>query len=421
MPSSAMAFTLSLVMAFLFTLASGATGQGGYVELPVRELSLGSRHPLSRRQNEIPLPNMMDGLQYVVTLSIGSNKQPVPVLFDTGSDLLWVNPDCSHALNGTQKLCYSNPRYNALSSNSSKILDEALNITYGSGATLGVFFEDDVELGNAVVKSQQFGVATYSETASVGILGGQPGIYANRTHKTFVESLVEQKQVRSGAYSVDLRSRDETGAVIFGGIDTKKYKCKLEKVESAGFNIVLTGMGQTFPNASAKAYSFSMESGIGVFVDSGTNFNMLPADVVFGIAADYPGATSTSDGSWRVPCEAPDGKIDFVFGNKTIGISYSDMVVADDGECFLGFVPRPDDLPLYVPYIFGSSFLRGVYAVFDWENDQIWLDESDDCGSNLLPIEKGKDGVPKVAGCKCNAKASSTIVYPAPTTIRSVN
>jgi hypothetical protein len=58
--------------------------------------------------------------------------------------------------------------------------------------------------------------------------------------------------------------------------------------------------------------------------------------------------------------------------------------------------------------------MRGVYMVFDMDNDEIWMGETADCGSNVVPIGKGKDAVPVVEGCGTVAKPTSTRYQPPP-------
>jgi hypothetical protein len=48
------------------------------------------------------------------------------------------------------------------------------------------------------------------------------------------------------------------------------------------------------------------------------------------------------------------------------------------------------------------------------DNDEIWIGESADCGSNMVLIGKGKDAVPIVLGCEAE-------VAPEPTTTQSIH
>jgi hypothetical protein len=133
---------------------------------------------------------------------------------------MWVNPNCGKAegdyYNKIQKAqCYANPRYNPFKSETAKILNEALNHTYGAGPVMGVYFTDDVRMGTLIAKNQQFGVAVDDEFSSAGVLGAQAvvvkGKGMNHTHTSFVKTLVDQGQINSAAFGLDLRSINETG------------------------------------------------------------------------------------------------------------------------------------------------------------------------------------------------------------------
>lgn len=79
-------------------------------------------------------------------------------------------------------------------------------------------------------------------------------------------------------------------------------------------------------------------------------------------------------------------------------MSYGDLIVKDlySGQCVLGMDLIPSDGS--VPSIFRSPFLRGTYMVYDQENDNIWLGESANCGSDIVAITK-EGGVPRLPGC----------------------
>lgn len=46
------------------------------------------------------------------------------------------------------------------------------------------------------------------------------------------------------------------------------------------------------------------------------------------------------------------------------------------------------------------AFLRGAFVVYDQENDGIWMGESADCGSDIVPITENGE-VPQLPGCEC--------------------
>jgi hypothetical protein len=188
--------------------------------------------------------------------------------------------------------------------------------------------------------------------------------------------------------------------------------------------INLTDIGLTYPNKTSIKYEPKLwnkhnnTAGLPVWLDNGTPANILPNAFVQALARTYPNVTQTKlDGTtaYIVPCDAPaGGTIDFTFGTANIKVSWADLMYNQFGTCYLNFVLNPDD-GVTVPYLLSASFLRGVYAVFDSENNNVWLGESDDCGSNVLPIQKGEDGVPVVKGCRCSEAAPSTVGYASPT------
>ncbi|OCK98072.1 acid protease [Cenococcum geophilum 1.58] len=391
----------------------------GFVAFPVQAIDRTSQPSFRRRQAASPLTNKFTGTFYQITLSIGSNSQNVSVQLDTGSSELWVNPDCTTAPTvKLQNFCESLSRYNPATSTSSNNLGDNFELAYGKGEVDGVYYTDDIKVGSSTIKGQQFGVASDSIDLGTGILG--VGLHTPEfNYPSFIESLAAQGQTKSVAFSLDLRSVDEDfGSVIFGGIDTKKYKCDLAKSsiipasQAPGdyprYWIYLTGIGQTVPGQSSKSYALPSgnSKGLPVFLDSGGTLSSIPASLFTAIGQDYPGARLDSTGTlYDVPCNAPSGSIDFTFGGKTISVAYSDFIWNTDGTCFLGIKSEPSG-----EYVLGDSFLRAAYVVYDVDNQNLWLDQADECGSNVIAIGKGPDAVPQVKGCGCGSSSTSSSV-----------
>ncbi|ORY11615.1 aspartic peptidase domain-containing protein [Clohesyomyces aquaticus] len=377
---------------------------------------------------QIPTSNEFNGFMHIVNVTIGSNNQTVPLEFDLGSAVIWVNPDCQQCEKQTKARCEQFPRYNVMTSKTSKLLDKSFNRTYGGYAAAGVYFTDDIKIGSVTVKQQQIGLAAETSNFSMGLWGSGQG--TDLGYPTVVQSLSAQGQINSAAFSLDLRPVKSTGSLTFGGIDTKKYRCDLGRVPFQNFTqqyyIHINGVGQTPPGKQPISYPASIwnpennTEGTRVFIDSGVPYNYLPQYVFAAIGKDYPRAKEQFNEhgvpKFVVPCEAPTtGTIDLTFGSKTVKIPYQDMVVNEYGTCYLGFALAPPGF-----YILGMPFLRGAYVVFDNENREVWIGESDDCGSDVVPIGKGKDAVPIVAGCGCQASNYNLPVYAAPSATASV-
>ncbi|KAF2494423.1 acid protease [Lophium mytilinum] len=374
---------------------------------------LPSKH---KRQDAVALANVQTGTRYVVTFSIGTPPQPVSVSIDTGSSDTWVDPDCSTA--GPQSsidLCNSYPVYTVDLSSTAEDTGESTTLSYGKGSADVEYYTDNFLLGGATVIAQQFAVASDSTDMPTGLMGVGPGIELTG-YPTIIDQLADQGITNSRAFSLDLRSVNApAGAIIFGGIDTKKYKGSLEKcpiipAEDAPddfdrYWINMDAVGITKPGDSPKTYPASSTP---VFLDSGGTLSRLPTPIYNAVAADFPGATLDTGGSglYIVDCSVADlpGTVDFTFGATIINIPYHEFIwFINPTLCVIGLLPE-DDAP-----VLGDSFLRGAYVVYDQDNQNLLLANTDDCGSELVAIEKGPDAVPSVTGaCAASTSSSST-------------
>jgi hypothetical protein len=106
-------------------------------------------------------------------------------------------------------MCESYPRYDPFTSASAILQNKTFNITYGTGAVLGSYFSDDVQIGSAQARKQSFGVAAASFDYEMGLFGA--GLSQRSDPPTVLETLVAQGQISGNASSVDLRSKNKTG------------------------------------------------------------------------------------------------------------------------------------------------------------------------------------------------------------------
>lgn len=82
----------------------------------------------------------------------------------------------------------------------------------------------------ASIKAQQFGVATDTQSLDTGLLGIGFGIDYTTLYPNIIDQMAIQNITKSRAFSLNLGGVDtQTGAIVFGGIDTKKFYGKLGK------------------------------------------------------------------------------------------------------------------------------------------------------------------------------------------------
>lgn len=186
----------------------------------------------ARRDISLPL-KVETGLQLTVSLSIGTPASKVEVLLDSGSSILWVNPDCNTA--DSAQLCSASGRVGKSSTRKTSPLG-GTHLQYGLEAFADVdYYEDVVALGSsAQIRDQTFGIATKTSRCDVGIVGVGPSQFGFREAEdnTFLlNSLKNQGLTKSRAYALDVPSQDSSaGSVVFGGVDTKKFRGELQSV-----------------------------------------------------------------------------------------------------------------------------------------------------------------------------------------------
>ena len=104
---------------------------------------------------QIPIDNYMD-LQYYGTITAGSQKQSLTVIFDTGSSNLWVpSKDCKSIT------CLLKNKYDKDASSTYKYDGREMKIQYGNDNVSGKVVQDQVGLGGLPVQNCYFGDMTH--------------------------------------------------------------------------------------------------------------------------------------------------------------------------------------------------------------------------------------------------------------------
>ncbi|KAH8647127.1 aspartic peptidase domain-containing protein [Xylariales sp. PMI_506] len=402
-----------VAQALSFPKDSLANYPSGLVRLPVKRHQASSS--VGRRADE-PASGLIINEQfyYGIEISIGTPPQVTYVEVDTGSDQVWVNPNCSAAPTdfGQQNLCEEIPAYNPSDSSSAIGPLGSSKIAYGSslGSDLtGVlidYYNDSVIINGATIK-QEFGVASNSLGLPFGIMGlGPPlaGFAINESYPRVLDSMVQQGVINSRAYSLHLGSADDTtGSLVFGGLDKGKFIGALQQVPIVESRDGVTRLTINYDSVSLTSNANSTKqytlNDTNVLLDSGTTFTTLEENLANQIYADLGISIDNTTGYPLIDCSARgwSGGLTLGFGGssqKTITVSFRDLIFTAEGLCALGIIPIVEG----GQQVLGVSFLRAAYVTFDFDNKNIHIAQAANCTTNLNTFGSGLGAMQNTTG-----------------------
>ncbi|EME80578.1 uncharacterized protein MYCFIDRAFT_21497, partial [Pseudocercospora fijiensis CIRAD86] len=374
------------------------------------------RRFLHKRQAEngvvnVPLSNEL--FLYYMEMTVGTPPQEFQVHVDTGSSDLWLNYAGSEYCELPSDPCITGT-YNANDSSTYEYINSLFTIQYVDGSdSAGDYVRDEVRImdGEVVIPSQQFGVG-YASSTPDGILGiGYAAnevqvAYGGEEYANLPVSLRNESYINTLAYSFWLNDlMAEEGELLFGGVDTAKYRGELVSlpiIPTRGvyreFTIELTAVG-----LSGDAEEFSGTT-TEVHLDTGASLSYLPDDTTQAIWEHLDADYLEEYGVAIADCSlaASDDTIDFRFSEDvTIQVSMREMVIPLStglglDVCFVGVLPAARS-PLSTSdrqyLILGDTFLRSAYVVYDLEKNEISMAQTlfNTTDSNVLEIVNGTD------------------------------
>ncbi|KAI0185305.1 aspartic peptidase domain-containing protein, partial [Xylaria flabelliformis] len=323
-------------------------------------------------------------------VEVGTPKQRISLILDTGSFTTLVDPDCTRAAD--VGACRMYGFYNTTASSTSQTLNAYFSAQFGTGYMEGSWFNDTVYIGQDKLPLPQsrVGVNLWSTYLWAGIIGVSYGMRWNTAYPTLLDLLVQLGYIEVPIFSLGVGTLGEgpmnqPGSIVFGGVNRWKYRGYLEPIEiwpnpsdqlaqfqQVGYWINLTSLGYTQPG-QPEVILTGDDFARSMLIDTGSTFTYLDADLVSVVAKSF-NAWIDEAGVYYVNCALryEEGYIHFGFnqGNMVIQVSYADFIVDFDTYCALGV--QPADIGV-ATWVLGNSFIRAAYIVFDQTNDAIWL------------------------------------------------
>ena len=217
-----------------------------------------------------------------------------------------------------------------------------------------------------------------------------------------------------------------SGSILFGGIDTAKFHDSLvvlpvQKSSNntyTDFTVALSSVSVL--DATGKT-AFSQDNlALPVILDSGTTNTYLPDNVVQPIISGV-GAVNDPELGLIVPCSLASSPANFTFGfggngGPSISVSLGEFITPifnDDGPqprfknggdiCGFGM-----DTSGTGPILFGDTFLRSAYVVYDLTNNQIGMAQTNFNATNSNIVEISNSEIPSATATATGVAVTQT-------------
>jgi len=206
---------------------------------------------------------------------------------------------------------------------------------------------------------------------------------------------------------------------LFGGVDTGKYTGDLISVkvypsdrsgQVSSFTVAFTSLSAHSSSGSDQLTPSNYATA--AILDSGTTITLLPDELADAVFQELGAVYSRQLGAVVVPCDLANnnGTLNYGFGGQggpVIKVAVSDLVLPltlrngrrptfTDGTlaCQLGIQPAGN-----LPVLFGDTFLRSAYAVYDLYNNRIALAQTDfnSTTTNIVPFASEGASIPSAS------------------------
>ncbi|XP_004488185.1 aspartic proteinase-like isoform X2 [Cicer arietinum] len=227
------------------------------------------------------LKNYLD-VQYFGEIGIGSPPQYFNVVFDTGSSNLWVpSSKCIFSI-----ACYLHSKYRSRISSTYNEIGTPCKIPYDDGYIYGFFSQDNVKVGDIIIKDQEFSEIIWEANLALlafpfdGILGlGFQGISVGKVTPVWY-NMIEQGHIKDRVFSLWLNHdpmAEIGGEIVFGGVDKRHFRGEHTYVPLSQKGYWQIEVGDILLGNNTTGLC---EGGCAAIVDSGTSLIAGPTGVV---------------------------------------------------------------------------------------------------------------------------------------------
>lgn len=358
---------------------TAAVASANYLKVEFDVLQQSSAAKRDEDAKDIPIKN--EGYWYVAELDIGSDKQKVRVLLDTGSSDFFVVQQGAQCLTGAND-CDTYGEFNPALSTSFKVNSSLPPFSYhyvDQTNVSGLYVQDRVQLADYVIDDCVIALAN-STSSQFGVLGlGFAGklklINKDLEYPNFPQRLKDDGLVKKNLYSLYLNSISaESGAVLFGAIDWAKIDGNLTTLPIVN---IYEDISEKPIEVSVELTDINVENGdqsidisqnhYVAMLDSGLTATLLPVSLFKAFVLAL-GGWAQPNGEHYINCPSNgDATVLFNFNGAEIKVPLEEVVInliSYPGLCQIVGIRPIDDNMVYV----GDSVLRHAYLVYDLDD-----------------------------------------------------
>ena len=320
-------------------------------------------------------------VQYYGNIYVGSMKEKHTVIFDTGSNILWLPAkDCIGCKSNTNT-------YNFSSSSTYKSFNSSNNITYAIGYVEGIESEDFVGLSPGLKKVDavklNFLLVTEERdlnTLSDGVMGLGVNLEGS-VQNSFVMSLYTNNIITKPKFTVFLDNEDNRSRIYFGELENEKALILFENKCNIPNQIPYWACAAMKVSSDDYPLSYFEPDYKLIVFDTGTSYLIIPITDVLKIIKLFQSKQDRTDCALTTnnqlickcqsPPEFPDLYIDFG-NNSRVNIPILSLIHYNEElsyQCVFEILAS-DGKELGV-WILGDSILRNLIVEFDLENKQL--------------------------------------------------
>ncbi|CAG8546031.1 6241_t:CDS:2, partial [Scutellospora calospora] len=358
-------FVITILQFYLFVNATPIfnPSNSGIIKIPLTKSRRSDIDPvllsLLKRDPQATIPVNYHVVRYTASILIGG--QPLTILFDTGSDDLWVP-----SVYCTSTSCTNSTLYDPRKSSTYKEVASPNNFTirYGSGVVSGYTGQETVKLGGISITQQIFGLATSVTTNSYSD-GGIMGIsFFQSNAPGVVQTMKAQKVINKALVGFSYTGTDNNNYVTFGDVPN-------EYANSISYNKVVDNTTWQILLSDITVDGTSLGIRTNALVDAGSTLMYGSSQQVSAIHSKISGSSNNSN-IWWIPCNTKS-VISLVIGGISYDINPTHMARnrnSTSGLCRSGIQAQPSNVNANF-FSIGQVFLNSFFAAFDIDNKQI--------------------------------------------------